>query len=347
MFKQTKYRFFFLQLLAFLLAIIVCNYSGEFWEEKVRTVFYKIKGDSIPSFATELVDLKGIPFVNYSTENNITPGTHYNATIVANYAIEYFDKYQQQKEIAYLQKFNNCIRWLKDSVAIKDNKALYYFNWRQAWYPLVKGKFSSGISSGRAIEALLLAYQHLNDSSALLLANQLMRGYYLPIQYGGFTYQEKNGWWYEEIADSSLQTPRILDGHIYAILGAQKLWDLTKQDSAKLLVDKGLQALKSQLAFYDAGNEIIYYDIYKKQADKKYQHILVYQMNELWQITGDTTFKDYYDKWSKPLNKPYVVRIIHEKNRSGLISFLLLFMSLLLLLFFCNRFIYKLKTQVH
>jgi hypothetical protein len=341
LFKQTKYRFALLLLLAFVLAMFVSNYSGEFWEEKVRIGLYKIKGDSIPSFATELVDRNGIPFVSYSPENNITPGTHYNATIVANYSIEYFNKYQQQKDTFYLQQFNHCINWLKDNVTKNNNQALYYFNWRQAWYPLVKGKFTSGISSGRAIEALLMAYQLSKDTSAFQLAQQLMRGYYLPVQRGGFTYQEKDGWWYEELADSSLQTPRILDGHIYALLGVQKLWELTKQDSAKLLVDKGLQALKYQLAFYDAGNEIIYYDIYKKQADKKYQHILVQQMKELWQITGDTTFKNYYNKWSKPLNKPYLVRIVKEKNRSGLISFFLLFFSLLQLLFFCNNLICK------
>lgn len=329
-----------------MLATCVCNYTGEFWEEKVRTGLYKIKGDSVPSFATEQIDSNGVPFVNYSTENGITPGTHYNATIVANYAIEYFNKYQKQKNELYLQQFNHCIDWLKDSVTISNNQALYFFNWRQAWYPLVKGKFTSGISSGRAIEALLVAFQYSKDSAVLQLAQQLMRGYYLPIQQGGFTYQEKSGWWYEEIADSSLQTPRILDGHIYAILGVQKLWEITKQDSAKILVDKGLQALKNQLTFYDAGNEIIYYDVYKKQADKKYQHILVQQMKELWQITGDTTFKNYYDKWCKPLNKPYIVRIVQEKNRSGLISFFLLFIILLLLLFLGNSFICKLKTQI-
>ena len=328
-----------------MLATFVCNYIGEFWEEEVRTVLYKIKGDSVPSFATEQVDNNGVPLVNYSTENNITPGTHYNATIVANYAIAYFSKYQKQKDNLYLQQFNHCIDWLKDSVTINNNQALYYFNWRQAWYPLVKGKFTSGISSGRAIEALLVAFQFTKDSSALQLAQQLMRGYYLPIQHGGFTYQEKNGWWFEEIADSSLQTPRILDGHIYALLGVQKLWEITKQDSAKTLVDKGLQALKNQLTFYDAGNNIIYYDIYKKQADKKYQHILVQQMKELWQITGDTTFKNYYTKWSKPLNKPYLVRIIQEKNRSGLMVFGLLFCMLFMLLFLCNILLLRFTTN--
>lgn len=339
MFNKKLYRFILLLLLAFAVAFFICNYAGEILEEKVRTALYKIKGDSIPSFATEQVDAKGIPFVNYATENNISPGKQYNATIVANYAIDYFNKYQQQKNLQYLQQFTNCIDWLKSNVTVQQGKALYYFNWQQAWYPLVKGGFTSGISSGRTIEALLFSFQALKDSSSLQLAKQLMSGYYIPIQKGGFTYQENNGWWYEEIADSSLQTPNILDGHIYAILGAHKLWELTKDDSAKTLVDKGLQALKNKLPFYDAGNEIIYYDVYKKQADKKYKHILVNQMQQLWQITGDTTFKNYYNKWGRPLNQPYVYRILKEGNRSGLVVFILLFVVMFTILFFVELII--------
>lgn len=344
MFNKTSYRFGLLLLLSFAVAVLVCNYAGEQLEEKVRTALYKIKGDSIPSFATEQVDANGIPFVNYATENNISPGKQYNATIVANYAIDYFNKYKQ-KNPQHLQQFKNCINWLKSNVTKQQDKALYYFNWQQAWYPLVKGSFTSGISSGRAIEALLLSFQELKDSSSLQLAQQLMRGYYIPIQQGGFTYMENDGWWYEEIADSSLQTPYILDGHIYAILGVQKLWELTKQDSAKTLVDRGLQALKNKLPFYDAGNEVIYYDVYKKQADKKYKHILVNQMLQLWQTTGDTTFENYYNKWSKPLNRPYVYRIVQEKNRSGLIVFGLIFMGLLIALLLVELILKRFTTS--
>lgn len=308
-------------LIASIIAAIICSYKGDVWEEKIRSILYKVKGDSIPNFAAEKLDAKGIPFVQYAQENNISPGTQYNATIVANYAIEYYHKFSLTKDVAHLNHFNNCIEWLQNNITYINNAGLYYFNWQQPWYIQVKGRFTSGITSGRAIEAFVLKFKQSNDSIYLALAKQLMRGYYLPIEQGGFTYHSNNGWWFEEIADSNLQTPKILDGHIYAILGAQKYWELTKDNSAKTIVNKGLQALKYELPNYDGNNGMIYYDRYKKQADKKYQRILVNQIKEIWQLTEDDFYKYYYDKWNAPLTKNYMLKIIQEKNISGLILY--------------------------
>ena len=49
----------------------------------------------MPSFATEQVDVNGIPKVYYAPQNNIAAGTQYNATIVANYAINYYEEYKK------------------------------------------------------------------------------------------------------------------------------------------------------------------------------------------------------------------------------------------------------------
>ncbi len=320
-------------IVALLFGIIFCSYFGHKFEENVRTILYRVKGDSVPNFAEEKTDSLGVPFVNYATENNITPGKQYNATIVANYAINYQKLYVNNLNKATLQKFENCILWLKKNATITSDTALYYFNWQQPWYVTVKGNFTSGISSGRAIEAFILASVQFKDKSYLELANKLLNGYYVSIEKGGFTYKENNGWWYEEIADTGLQTPRIIDGHIYAILGAQKLYETTKASGAKTIVDKGIEALKNKLIFYDGDKEVIYYDIYKKQADKKYRQILVEQMHQLYIVTGDTIFYNYYNKWNKPLQKNYVLKVIQEKNISGiLLVFILSFFFFLLIL---------------
>ncbi len=308
-------------LIASVVSFIICSYKGDVWEEQMRSILYKAKGDSIPNFATEKLDANGVPFVYYAPQNNIAAGTQYNATIVANYAIEYYHKFSLTKDVAQLNHFNNCIEWLQNNITYINNVGLYYFNWQQPWYIQVKGKFTSGITSGRAIEAFTLKFKQSNDSSYLALAKQLVRGYYLPIEQGGFTYQTTNGWWFEEIADTNLQTPKILDGHIFAILGAQQYWELTKDDSAKTIVHKGLQALKHELSNYDGGKGIIFYDRYKKQADKKYQRILVNQIQEIWQLTEDDFYKKYYEQWNAPLAKNYMLRIVQEQNISGLILY--------------------------
>lgn len=306
------------------LAAVVCSYKGNSWEESIRTILYKAKGDSVPSFATEIVDANGVPKVYYAPQNNIAAGTQYNATIVANYAINYFEQYQKNNNPLQLNYFNNCIQWLKKEATPNNSALLYYFNWQQPWYVQVKGNFTSGITSGRAIEAFVLAFEQTKDSSYLELCKALVRGYYLPIENGGFTYKANNGWWYEEIADTNLQTPKILDGHIYAVLGVQKYVQRSKDDSAITVVNKGIEALKNNLQQYDAGEGKIFYDQYGKIADKKYQQILVNQMHELWKMTNDDFFKKYYQKWNAPITKNYILKIVQEKNISGLLLYFIL-----------------------
>jgi hypothetical protein len=225
---------------------------------------------------------------------------------------------------ALLPKFRACINWLFYHMTLKDGHALYHFDWQEPWYPSVQRPFTSGMASGRSIEAFCCAFLLSGDSSYLAGLRPLLRGYYLPIQAEGFTYKDTTGWWFEEFADSHAKGPHILDGHIFALQGVQRYWQITKDDSALFLIIKGLAALKHALPAYDAGNGKIYYDAFKKLADQHYQEVLAQQMLELWQSTGDTVFYQYHKKWIAPLQRPYLVRTFKEGNRSGMIMYFLL-----------------------
>ncbi len=319
---------------AFLNAAIVCNYRGDNWEEYVRNGLYKLKGDSIPSYATEFVDSNGLPYVYYATENGISPGYQYNATIVCNYALHYYDSLQQHNDVAVRHRFDNCLAWLAKNLTYRGNYALYVFNWQQPWYDSVKAPFTSGMTSGLAIEVFTDAFRLTKDSTWLKHAKAVLNGFFVPINQGGFTFFEPEGWWYEEIADTNMHTPRILDGHIFAVLGVNKFYLLTKDDSVLLVVNNGLKALKHVLPGCDAGNGAIYYDKYHKPADKKYKRIITNQLKRLHEATGDSIYNTYYEKWTAPMRKPYVFRIIKERNISGIILYLMvaaIFTGLLLM----------------
>lgn len=324
-------------ILSLILSALLCQYKGDRWEEKVRTVLYKVKNDSIPDYAKETVDEKGIPFVYYREQNGITAGNQYNPTIISNYALDYYQLIKKTKDSTAKRKFLNCVEWLANNMTHKDNYALYEFRWRQPWYPSVGAPYTSGMTSGRAIEVFTRAYTLFDSPKYLQNAKALVNGFYVSIDSGGFTYKEKGGWWYEEIADPGKQTPRILDGHIFAVLGVREYWLETREDSAAYIFGKGLQSLKRDLPKYDAGNGMIYYDAAKKIADKKYRRLITSQLQHLHTTTPDPLFLQYYKKWSAPLKRPYLVRMIQERNISGLILYFLitiLFSTILIFLYF-------------
>jgi len=302
------------------IASIVSNFKGDDWEENSRKALYFLKGDSVPSTATEYTLSNGVPYVHYVAENGVPAITRFNSTIVANYAIKYAQQFLENSDSTYYKKFLNCVQFLKDSVTQQNNLTFYQFNWQQGWYPNISPPFISSMTNGRAIEVFLYAYQFTNNNYYLQFAKNLLHAFYITVQNNGFAYKlNDSAWWYEEIAKPNVTTPYILDGHIYAIQGIQKLWLTTKSDSALYLFEKGINALKLKLPSYNAGKGEIYYDAHQHKADKKYHKILTNQIYQLWQSTNDSTFLRYYQQWIKPSKVPYVIRMLKEKNISGLL----------------------------
>ena len=290
----------------------------------MRDLLYGLANDSVPVYAVEHVDANGIPFVDYKTLKGVTPGKQYNPTIICNYAIDYFRNFSEDNDSTSLSKFYNCARWLANNFTLRDNYALYRFNWQQPWYDSVRVPYTSGMTSGLAIKVFCEAYSVNKSAAYLAHAKLLARGFFVPINKGGFTYKDKDGWWYEELADTMMHTPSILDGHIFAITGLHEYITITGDDSAIYIFNKGIEVLKNRLPAYDAGNGWSLYDAYKLPADRKYHRTLTAQMKELYTITGDKFFLGYFNKWNEPLDRWYIRRIVEDRNISGMVLFIIL-----------------------
>ena len=268
------------------IAVTITELKGDDWEDRIRSLAYRIKRDSGSS-----------------------------------------------------RKFWNCIRWLEDNMTERAGYSLYQFNWQQPFYPNIGVPFTSGMSSGSTIEAFTRAFQLSRDSRYLAKARMLLRGFFISIQESGFTLKSETGWWYEEFAAQHVQTPQILDGHIYALLGVHEYWTETKDDSALFIVNQGISALKHQLYLYDAGNGIVNYDRKGSIADQHYHELLVSLLKQLGQMTGDPDYYAYYRKWKEPLEQPYVIRMIRLGNRSGILLFALITGLSFILFLLIRRFI--------
>lgn len=327
--KIKTRNYFLLFFPAFCIALLLGEYRGDKWEENIRSLYYRqIKHTDVPVSYKVIVDSNGIPMVNYTVCNNIDAGEQYLPTTISIYARDYYQEYKRTNDPAIRKNFFNCIHWLANHLTYYNDVAFYEFNWQQPFYPSVGVPWRSGLSSGMAIDAFTDAYELTKSEEYLRYIKVLLRGFYRPIQQGGFTYLERNGWWYEEYADTNLKTPKVLNGHIYALLGVYKYWRLSGDVAAETIFNKGLEALEADLSKYDADGGWSYYDILKKKSDKQYQKVVVDLMKQLWEITGKETYYNYYKKWEAPLEEYYSIRMVKEKNRSAFILMLLITLSL-------------------
>ncbi len=312
--------------------------KGDVWEEKLRLFYYHaILSQRVPATYYVQTDSVGVPVVEYVDLSLKTINQRYLPTTVAIYALKYFDEWKESRSEKATVKLFNCLDVLRDSITYRGNFALYEFHFQQTYYASVGVPWRSGLSSGKAIEAFIRGYEWSGDLHYLADAEKLMRGFYVNIREGGFAYMDADGWWYEEYADTNCNTPRVINGHIDALLGVYEFMKLTGSDSALKVFENGLQALRNNIHRYDVGNGWTYYDVNGKKSDKQYQRTMVDMMKRLYAVTGDGLFLKYHNKWQEPFNLHYVWRIIEERNKSGVLLFLLIFSSAYGTLFFIAK----------
>ena len=106
---------------------------------------------------------------------------------------------------------------------------------------------------------------------------------------------------------------------MFALLGIHEYYELTGDENAKYLFDKGIISLKDHLSDYDAGGWT-YYDALGNPASKGYHHIHVKQLSQLYNITKDPYFKKYHDKWKNYEDNPptFFIRFISQPSKSAI-----------------------------
>lgn len=125
----------------------------------------------------------------------------------------------------------------------------------------------------------------------------MLNSFFIETKNGGVTYKDsEERWWYEEYASTKGTKPRVLNGMVFALLGIYEFYINNKDEDAKLLFQRGMNALKNDLPTYDCGNGYSYYDVLKRPS-RKYHKIHIDQMKQLFEITGEEMFKKYYDVW--------------------------------------------------
>jgi len=157
------------------------------------------------------------------------------------------------------------LQWLLDNMK---NGAIYH-NFVFPFYPMKKG-WVGGLAQGLLISALIRNNYEREAKKAL---NALKKYCY-------------NGQSIEEYPDVE-----ILNGWIYAIFGIYDIDDTT-------FFEENILNLKKKLNHYDLGYWSKYDTFDGFPSSLFYHKVHIEQLNALYKITKDTTFKSYSDKWS-------------------------------------------------
>tara|TARA_R110002072_G_scaffold212927_1_gene370335 strand:- start:6077 stop:7189 length:1113 start_codon:yes stop_codon:yes gene_type:complete len=215
-------------------------------------------------------------------------------------------------------------------------------------YPIydLKAPWYSGMAQGHAAIVFLAAYL-VNDNEVYLdYARKSVALFHIPTTAGGVMVPLEDGSvWLEEYADpkkSFSETPKVLNGHIFAVDGLFYYWYLTRDPSYRDLLIKSILAVNDNILKYDTGFWS-YYGLKGNYAHAGYHKVHIKQLSRLnsyanyLMLEGYENLPKYFSKFEgysslSPLG--FLQRMICQRN------------NLIYIIYISNLFLFFLLISV-
>jgi heparosan-N-sulfate-glucuronate 5-epimerase len=243
----------------------------------------------------EKIDSNGIPLYRFPGE-----AYFYHPIVICQYALGIFEHLYQSgySNTELKDKFLTQVEWLVNNAVETPYGKVWYWDFNIPDYGIYKPWYSA-LSQGEAASVLSRAALITGDEKYLILAEDAIKSFNVPVKDGGLLNYFNNLPIYEEYP-SPKRTVGNLCGFMFTLFGLYDLTLTNKNSLAGPLFDQGIQSLKKLLQFYDTGYWSRYYVFdypNKYVASFTYHSLQFEQLKSLFLITGEKTFLDYSEKW--------------------------------------------------
>ncbi|GAA0489782.1 hypothetical protein GCM10008986_14600 [Salinibacillus aidingensis] len=198
-------------------------------------------------------------------------GKYYNPATIAQYGLEHYSLYLNNKDEQSKRKFLIVADWFLKN---QDRQGGWPYPFDFAYFPgrnlNVKAPWYSSIGLGMAMSVLSRAAFLTKDrtfSNAALRAKFLFK---TPVPRGVVAKFEGKYLFYEECPTNP--PSYILNGFMYSLIGLYDLYKATGNQECKRLYDQGIVTLKRMLPLYDLGNRTAY-DLTHYTTDAGYPNV--------------------------------------------------------------------------
>ncbi len=238
-------------------------------------------------------DQAGVPKVDMGKNY----GLQYNPITISQFGLFCLQKYAITGKRDTLQQALACANWLIGN----------FKNWRRdigAWvYPFdldyygPKAPWISGMAQGQGISLLLRVHQQKQDERIPEITRRAFQAFLFAVEDGGVLEHFADG---TPIFEEFTTTPpsRVLNGHIFALLGIYDYANFWNDAAAQSLFDSATAGLTQNLQLYDTG----YWNLYdlhssRRLASPMYMIVHIRLLRILAGLTGQSEFSALADKW--------------------------------------------------
>jgi heparosan-N-sulfate-glucuronate 5-epimerase len=266
---------------------------------------------SLNAFAIdpEVPDENGVIMYNY----NGVQRKVYNPLFVTTGGLEYYSEYENHADKKSKQYFINTADWLVENAKDKDGGRYSIWEYDFPWssYGWITPPYYSGLAQAQGLKVLTLAYNLTGEEKYLNEANKTLHSFLIDYDKGGvISNDEDNGVsddssiFIHLLAKPGFKKAYVLNGHTQSLLLLWEYYQQTQDPIAKAIFDGGIKWLRDNLWKYDTGGWS-YYDQMENLASTDYHKAQIAQLEKLYEITGESTLKEYsesFDKYRK--NQP-------------------------------------------
>lgn len=304
------------------ISLLVNTVVFSIWEYKIDQFNAKVRNFIInKKFCLREFNENGLP-VSYSARSQ---AAFISPFYVVHYGILYSNDLDHPQEYHYLWENDSSLKtwnvpplsryrtfdsfialsdWVIEHVSYKNSKAhlLYNFDWpyKNLRGGVIKAPWWSGLTDGYALLLLSRAYILTGNETYKVTADILYESVTSTIQDGGsLLYLPDGNKWIIEYVDSTIESrylPRVLNGMIYAMFGVCAYEKTFPRE--KVLRFDLMQAIKDHVADYDLGWWTAY-DAIGNVSSIKYHRIHIALLEDMYQLTGDTYYKNLQEKWKR------------------------------------------------
>jgi hypothetical protein len=160
------------------------------------------------------------------------------------------------------------------------------------------------MNQGEAISVLVRAYSYTKNINYLISAEKLFVSFNITYGKTGVITKIEDSIWFLEGGK------KILNGHIYALLGLYDLSKVSRDKKVEFMFYEGVKSVKNLLSQFDSGFWSWYWiDKPKYMASAMYHNLHICQLNILFNLTGDNDFKVFSLKFKHYAESP-IYRIL-------------------------------------
>lgn len=205
------------------------------------------------------------------------------------------------------RKFLIQADYLLKSAIRRGDTLVWTYPFKNKKYDLAPG-WISGIGQSRIAGVLARAHGMTGREEFRDAARLAMNVYLKPLTEGGVTTDVGDTTWIEEAPDPKGRSFKILNGHITGLSGILDYYQITGDQVWKTVFDRGVAAVRRDIAQFDLGHTSLYalgYVDEPLKARRDTYHLLhIRQLLWLESVTGDPYFTEWASRFLSNLADP-------------------------------------------